>query len=130
MSSIVPLIRVTGTALGVAYQKIDARSEVRDPDTDQVKYEAREAGGFHELGVAVRGRFGDAVTESDTGSLSVTIPEDQVDVYAQGDPVDILCGVYVRWVPGYKGGKSRPTVAIKYAGLWTPSAAKALRKAG
>jgi hypothetical protein len=128
MSQVQALVRVTGTAHGVRTVKIDAKPEVRDPETDQVKYEAKDASTFDEVGVAVRGRFGDTVTDTNTGTVAVLLTDDAPKDIKGGDEIDFYVVPYVRWTPGFRGGRAFPAVAYRFAGLVAPVAAAAVRR--
>ncbi len=127
MSQVQPLVRITGTAHGVRKVDIAAKPEVRDPDSGEVRYEAKPASHYYEVGVAVRGRYGDNVTDGNTATIAVVIDDDQVDDFGSGAEVDCLAYPYVRWVPGFQGRRPFPAAAFRYV---APAAASAAPEAG
>jgi hypothetical protein len=123
MSNVMPLVRVTGTAHGVRTFDLPAKEPVFDQETGEMKYAGREATSYDEVGVAVRGRFGDNVTEGNTGTLSIVVGEGDPRP-SGGEQLDWLVAPYVRWVPGgRRGGRSFPTVAYRFCGIYTEGAA-------
>lgn len=112
MADVTPLVRITGQVHGIRTQQIDSRAAVYDDDGNE-RYPAREASSYDEVGVAVRGRFGSTVTQTNTGTLAVVIGEDDPRPEA-GDEVDWLVAPYVRTVNTRKGWFR--VVAYRFAG--------------